>query len=39
MMKKWDRGKFWTKNWDLYCPSKSETVGEYERHFVVLDKC
>ena len=33
---KWDSGKFWTKIRD--CPSKSETVGEYERHFVVLNK-
>ena len=27
VMKKWDRGKFWTKNRD--CPSKSGTVGGY----------
>ena len=35
MMKKWDRGKFLTKNPD--CPSKSRTVGGYEGHFVVLN--
>ena len=29
VMKKRDRGKFWTKNRD--CPSKSGTVGGYER--------
>ena len=29
-MKKWDKGKFWTKNRD--CPSKSRTIGEYENH-------
>ena len=27
VMKKWDRGKVWTKNQD--CPSNSGTVGVY----------